>query len=88
MTAYQLSLFPDEQPVPIDSLNKKRKPKAQPIVIELSCTTKRAAELLDISTTTLYRARKEGRTYQKGAWIAKSIGANAWTVTYNPAQFK
>ncbi|MBD1884923.1 hypothetical protein [Microcoleus vaginatus] len=86
MTAFQLSLFPDEPPTPLDSLNKKRRVKlqSQPTVIEQSCTTHRAAQLLEVSTTTLYRARKEGKPYQKGAWTATAIGANAWTVVYNP----
>jgi len=85
MTAFQLSLFPDEPPTPLDSLNKKRRVKlpSQPTVIE-PCTTHRSAQLLEVSTTTLYRARKEGKPYQKGAWTATAIGANAWTVIYNP----
>ncbi|MEG4067170.1 hypothetical protein QUA42_07400 [Microcoleus sp. Pol11C2] len=86
MTAFQLSLFSDEPPTPLDSLNKKRRVKlpSQPTVIEQSCTTHRGAQLLEVSTTTLYRARKEGKPYQKGAWTATALGANAWAVVYNP----
>ena len=84
MTAYyQLSLFPNEPPTPVELLNKKRQPKPQTIMIENCCTTQRAADLLTVSTTTLYRARKAGQPYQKGGWVAESIGDNAWKVVFN-----
>lgn len=84
MTAYyQLSLFPNEPPTPVELLNKKRQPKPQLTVIESCCTTQRAAELLKVSTTTLYRARNAGQPYKKGVWVAESIGDNAWKVVFN-----
>ncbi len=87
MTAYyQLSIFPDEPPTPVEALNKKRQPKPQQTVIESCCTTQRATELLDVSSTTLYRARKAGQPYQKGGWVAESIGDNAWRVVFNSCQ--
>lgn len=87
MTAYyQLSLFPNEPPTPVEVLNKKRQPKPQLTVIESCCTTQRATELLDVSPTTLYRARKAGQSYQKRGWIAESIGDNAWRVVFSSGQ--
>jgi DNA-binding XRE family transcriptional regulator len=92
MKAFQLSLpIPGCEPVCLDDRNQPQNPKhrSRPIVIEPSCTTKRAADLLGVSTTTLYRARKEGKSYQHNAWIAQAIGAkNAWTVSYTPNQAK
>ncbi|MEG4408899.1 hypothetical protein [Microcoleus sp. MON2_D5] len=92
MKAFQLSLpIPGCEPVCLDDRNqpKNSKHRSRPIVIESSCTTQRAAALLGVSTTTLYRARKEGKPYQHKAWIAQAIGAkNAWTVSYTPNQAK
>jgi DNA-binding XRE family transcriptional regulator len=92
MKAFQLSLpIPGCEPVCLDDRNQPQNPKyrSRPIVIEPSCTTQRAADLLGVSTTTLYRARKEGKSYQHNAWIAQAIGAkNAWTVSYTSNQAK
>jgi DNA-binding XRE family transcriptional regulator len=92
MKAFQLSLpIPGCETVCLDDRNQPENAqhRSRPIVIELSCTTKRAAHLIGVSTTTLYRARKEGKSYQHNAWIAQSIGAkNAWTASYTPNQAK
>ena len=85
MTAFQLSFLKEVPATPVDQLvKKKQKTKsqlAQIIPVELPCSTHRAAELMQISTSTLYRARKEGKEYKYGKWIARSIGANAWNVS-------
>jgi hypothetical protein len=81
MTAYQLSLFPHEQPQPLNTKQTKTK-KLNPTIIEQHCSTKRAAALLDISTSTLYRYRQMGKAYQKGAWIAQAVDEKNWTVFY------
>ncbi len=85
MTAFQLNLFPGEQPIPVDLLNRKRKSTQRPqaSVIEQSCTTARAASLLQVSTTTLYRAKKSGKAYRCGPWTAEAIGENAWKVLHD-----
>lgn len=85
MTALQLGLFPGCEQILPDSRHQKRKPKQRhkPGVIEESCTTARAAELLDVSTTTLYRAKKEDGIYRRGPWTAEAVGQNAWKVTHD-----
>jgi len=84
MTAYyQLSLFPNEPPTPVEFINKKRQPKPQIMIIENCCTTQRAADLLEVHKTTLDPARKASQPYQKGGWVAESIGDNAWKVVFN-----
>ena len=81
MTAYQLSLFPDKQPAALKAKNIKMK-QTKATIIEQCCSTKRAAALLDISTSTLYRYRQQGKDYRKGAWIAKAIDQKNWIVFY------
>jgi hypothetical protein len=84
MKPLQLSLLNDVAATPIDQLGKKKQAKpqqTQTIPVESPCKTRRAAELLQISTSTLYRARKAGKEYKHGKWIARSIGANAWNVS-------
>jgi hypothetical protein len=84
MTAFQLSFLPNDQPIPISDRPSRQKSKERLTtrIIESCCSTQRAAELLRVSTSTLYRARNAGIPYQKDAWTAKAIGANAWTVTH------
>jgi hypothetical protein len=87
MEAYQLSLFPNEPPVPVESQNKKRTPrKMQPQPIEIIRTTEQAAILLNISKSTLYNASRAEKAYQKGDWIAEYLDRNSWKVTYNPSE--
>jgi hypothetical protein len=87
MTAYQLSLFSDKKPTVLKAKKMKTK-QTQPhlpksTIIEQCCSTKRAAALLDISNSTLYRYRQQGKIYRKGAWIAKPIDQKNWTVFYS-----
>lgn len=82
MTAFQLNLFPNENPTPIhNTTHKTAKPRSHTHIIP-NCTTEQAAILLGVSTSTLYRARKEGKPYQKGVWTAKALGTNIWSVTH------
>lgn len=86
MTSFlQLSFLNEGSATPVGQLVKnKQKTKsqqAQTIPVESSCSTHRAAELLEISVSTLYRARKAGKEYKYGKWIARSIGTNAWNVS-------
>ncbi|TYQ26090.1 hypothetical protein [Pseudanabaena sp. UWO310] len=84
MTPLQLSFLNDVAATPIDQLGKKKQAKSQQtqtILVESSCSTHRAAELLQISVSTLYRARNASKEYKYGKWIARSIGANAWNVS-------
>lgn len=85
MKAYQLSLFPNDEPIAInDKTNQPRsKRRFRPIIVENSCTTARAAKLLNISTTTLYRAKNEGKSYRCGCWTAIAIKPNCWQVTHD-----
>lgn len=85
MVALQLNLFPENEPTPVGDRNFRKTVKNRPSVrvIEPACTTQRAAHLIGISTSTLYRARKEGKAYQKGQWTAKAIGDNTWSVTHS-----
>ncbi|MGB3188926.1 MAG: hypothetical protein WBB43_05800 [Limnoraphis sp.] len=84
MEAYQLSLFPNEPPVYIESQNKKRIPKKmQTQPIEIIRTTEQAAILLDISKSTLYNASRAGKPYKIGDWSAEYLGRNTWKVTYS-----
>jgi|GEM_PF-2005372 len=96
----QLSLFPTHAPTRVPDRGaspKKHRPSRkaiapQPVtrVIEPACTTQCAAHLLGISTSTLYRARKEGRAYRKAQWTAiairlwrrEAIAGNTWRVTH------
>jgi len=78
MSAVQLSLLSDKpEPIPFP---RKRKPQPIPQLIKV-CTTKQAAILLEVSSSTLYRARQAGQTYQKNGWTAKAIGTNRWQLT-------
>ena len=69
-----------ERLIAAHSLNFKRKLNMI-YLVESSCSTHRAAELLQISVSTLYRARTAGKEYKYGKWIARSIGANSWNVS-------
>lgn len=67
MKPLQLSFLNDIAATPIDQLGKKKQAKSQQaktILVESSCRTRRAAELLAISVSTLYRARKAGKEYK------------------------
>jgi DNA invertase Pin-like site-specific DNA recombinase len=81
----QLGLFPGYEQVIDNSGQPKRKSRKryQPVIVENSCTTARAAKLLNISTTTLYRAKNEGKSYRCGRWTAICIGPNCWKVTHD-----
>lgn len=56
------------------------------ILIESFCNTHRAANLLKISSSTLYRTRSANKEYKKanqnGIWIAKPVDANSWKVLF------
>lgn len=87
MDAYQLSLFPNEPLVSVESPNKKRTPKKmQPQSIEIIRTTEQTAILLDISKSTLYNASRAGNPYKIGDWSAEYLGRNSWKVTYSTTQ--
>jgi hypothetical protein len=87
MEAYQISLFPNVPPIPVESLKKKRTPKKmQTQPIEIIRTTEQTANLLDISKSTLYNARKGEKTYKNGDWSAEYLGRNSWKVTYSTTQ--
>ena len=59
---------------------------SQVILIESFCTTHRAAALLKISSSTLYRTRSANKEYKKanqnGIWIAQPVEANSWKVLF------
>lgn len=65
--------------------NKKhqRYKSVRPIVVELSCTTSRVKQLLNIPSTTLNRIQKPGQIYEKGVWTAQLIEHNSWRVWLN-----
>lgn len=87
MDGYQLSLFPNELPVPVESLSKKRTPKKmQTKPIEIIRTTEQTAILLDVSKSTLYNASRAGKPYKIRDWTAEYLGRNRWKVTYNPSE--
>jgi hypothetical protein len=70
---------------PLETVNKPQKTiPSQPIMIN-SCTTERTASILNISPSTLYRARKQGKSYQINQWTAQAINRNAWRVIYQPS---
>jgi hypothetical protein len=69
----QLSLFaePKAQTAKITQQSKTA------TLIELQCSTKRAATLLEISTSTLNRAKQQGKLpYQHGPWMVDISGKN------------
>jgi len=80
MNAYQLSLF--GEPTPINhQQSRKSAPRQQTHIIQ--CSTEQAAILMDISKSTLYSARKQGKTYQNNGWTAQSNGKNSWILTHH-----
>jgi hypothetical protein len=76
--SYQLNLLSGE-PEPITASHRRSPTKSRVIK---SCTTKQAAILLDVSVSTLYRARQADRVYSnaKTGWIAKPKGFKSWEV--------
>ncbi|MCG5059074.1 MAG: helix-turn-helix domain-containing protein [Limnoraphis sp. WC205] len=87
MEAYQLSLFPNEPPVPVESLKKKRTPKKMETKpIEMIRTTEQAANILGVSKSTLYNASRAGNPYKIGDWSAEYLDRNSWKVTYSTTQ--
>ena len=81
----QLSLFPEPQTIKAQIF-----PKSQAsTLVELQCSTKRAANLLQISTATLNRAKRQGKLpYQHGSWTADISGKQGkkrlyWKVAFN-----
>ncbi|MCG5059387.1 MAG: hypothetical protein KA714_15735 [Limnoraphis sp. WC205] len=87
MEAYQLSLFPNEPPVHVESLKKKGTPKKMETKpIEIIRTTEQTAILLDISKSTLYNASRAGNPYKIGDWSAEYLGRNSWKVTFITTQ--
>lgn len=87
MTYFQLSL-PIENctATPLESVNKARKSTRRPqMIIISSCTTRRTASILNISPSTLYRARKQGKSYTINNWTAQAITRNTWRVIYQPS---
>ena len=85
MKAYQLSLFPSDEPVAINDKQTQQtsKRKFRPCIVEESCTTARAAQLLKISPTTLYRAKNQGRSYRRDRWTAICLAPNSWQVMHD-----
>jgi hypothetical protein len=75
---YQLNFLSNE-PEPITAVKKRRSSTSRVIK---PCTTEQAAILLDVSTSTLYRARRVGSAYKstKNDWIAIPTGRNSWKV--------
>jgi hypothetical protein len=69
----QLSLFPETQ-----TQSRQLSPKSKAVaLIELQCSTKRAANLLEISPSTLNRAKQQGKLpYQHGPWMVDISGKN------------
>jgi hypothetical protein len=87
MEAYQLSLFPNEPPVHVESLKKKGTPKKMETKsIEIILKTEQTAIFLKVSKSTLYNARKGEKTYKNGDWSAEYLGRNSWKVTYSTTQ--
>ncbi|MGC9525038.1 MAG: hypothetical protein ACP5D7_05805 [Limnospira sp.] len=87
MNAYQLSLFPDEPPIPIAPHIEKRQkqpPAPKPIAIAETYSTAKLADFLGVSPSTLTRHRRAGNAYTKGSWTAKPLGKNTWTLIYTP----
>jgi hypothetical protein len=86
MQIQQLSLFPEYE---TQKPTTKTKQSPKPTMIETSCSTKRAANLLQISTTTLIRAKQQGRLpYKQGAWMVNFVGKKGkkrlfWAVSFN-----
>ena len=85
MTAIQLGLFPGCEQVISPSRNKPKKLKqfSQATIIEEACTTARAAELLKISPTTLYRAKNQGQSYRRDRWTVIWLAPNSWQVMHD-----
>ena len=81
----QLSLFPEYE---TQTITSRKYPPAL-TVIEMQCSTKRASNLLQVSPSTLNRAKREGKLpYKKGAWIANFTGKKDkkslfWTVSFH-----
>lgn len=73
----QLNLF-SNKPDPLP-LGRKRQSRAAPKFIK-TFTTEKAAILLGISTSTLYRARQAGQPYRNNGGMAEPIGRNCWRV--------
>lgn len=75
---YQLNLL-SGQPEPLATPKKRQASRASALKV---CTTKKAAILLDVSVSTLYRARQAGQPYKnvKNGWIARPISPNCWHV--------
>jgi hypothetical protein len=86
MQTQQLSLFPELE---TQHSNTRKKSKPKPVIINPCCSTKRAATLLEVSTATLNRAKREGRLpYQHHTWTATLAGIQGkkrqfWKVTFN-----
>ena len=76
---YQLNLL-STQADRLSDRSKKRKSWLKSRFSK-TCTTKQAAILLGVSTSTLYRARQIGQVYVKKGESAESIGFNRWRVT-------
>ena len=80
MNAYQLNLF--GEPTPVNN-RKPRNYSRQQHSHTIQCTTEQAAILMEISKSTLYSARKQGKTYQNKGWTARSLGKNSWSLTHH-----
>lgn len=80
--SYQLNLLSGQ----LEPLASTKRRQAFPKNVIKDCTTQKAAILLDVSVSTLYRARQSGQSYKnaKSGWIAKPIGPNRWHVVIPP----
>ncbi|MBE9174313.1 hypothetical protein IQ225_01360 [Synechocystis salina LEGE 06155] len=84
----QLHLF-DLSPYLAKSRFKKNKLRRTSVIIELQCSTRRAANLMQISTSTLNRAKSMGKLpYRQGFWTAELSRKQGnkrlfWKVTFN-----
>lgn len=75
---YQLDFLPDE-PMPRISNRQRTSQGLSPIQ---TCTTKQAAILLNVSPSTLNRARSLGQAYRskKNNWVAVPTSRNTWQI--------
>jgi len=87
-TYRQLSLLPELE-APIRPKAPKGMKAQAAVVVELQCSTKRAASLMQIHTATLNRAKRQGKLpYRHGEWSADLAGSQGkkrryWTVAFN-----
>lgn len=74
-----------------DCTNQKEKTNVskRPIelVAEMSCTTRRAGQLIGVCADTLRKARKKSKVYVHNNWKAEYLGRNSWRVWLGTSSF-